>query len=256
MFKKEAPLILETLPSGAPSSFSNSESSFVTRIQSFQNEHQGSGRTVIPNAFAWNKATSSSNPTYIVDTSGQRVDTSNPHDLEPLFESPTSDSSALTDAEREALTNLLITRGANPFAPIVKPNNSTSVETSEGLFDSIEQIQQNPLGTGSGLSRENEFDYSTIGDNPFRPALENLPENGATPSRELSNPSKSLRALCLFRTVGYGRCPCSSGSNVSSNTRADSNRRSPPGLLLSLQRCLHHKGVSRSPHHDGLCPSL
>ena len=156
-------------------------SSFLTRIHTLQQQNQTESRTIVPNAIFKTNASSSTSPTYIADSSGQRVDISNPQDLESLFDPPTSDSSAVTDAEREALTNLLITRGANPFAPIVEPSNPTSVEMSEGVFDSIEQIQQNPLGTGIGLHGESDFDSSTIGDNPFRPALENLPENGETP---------------------------------------------------------------------------
>ena len=179
----------ETLPSGAPSSFGDVDSSFLHRIESFQNQNQGSGRTVIPNAFAWSSTTSTSNPTYIVDTSGQRIESSHQQDLEPLFGSHHAEAAfnaakrdaAAKDAQIEALTQTLETRGANPFAPVVKPSNPTYVEMPEGFFDPDEQIQQNPLGTGSDLSQNDEFDYSTIGDNPFRPALENLPENGETP---------------------------------------------------------------------------
>ena len=90
------------------------------------------------------------------------------------------------DPNAVALTTILEQRGgsANPFAPISTSQSESStladLDASTGTPDPIETIQSNPLGTGTGLHGESDFDYSTIGDNPFRPALEKLPENGET----------------------------------------------------------------------------
>ena len=83
----QAPQEIGTLPSGAPpassssssdsaaiSSSGSSGSSFLDHINSYKNENQGEGRTVIPNAiFGNNDSASTSSPTYIADSSGGRV---------------------------------------------------------------------------------------------------------------------------------------------------------------------------------------
>ena len=86
-------------------------------------------------------------------------------------------------------TSVLDGRGgsANPFAPIVNPQTGSSTSTDVTLSDAptgnpdpIESIQSNPLGTGSAPLRDSEFDYSVLEINPFREALDKLPENGET----------------------------------------------------------------------------
>ena len=171
-----------------PPAPSSSSSSFLTRIHTLEQQNQTGNRTLVPNAIFKTNAASSTAPTYIADSSGQRVDTSSKHEVEPLFGSHYNDAAAFhaTSSLDTTLSESLQHRGANPFAPIATPNGTSLQDinlspTHTGTSDLIQHTQQNPLGTGNGLQRINDFDDSTIADNPFRPALENLPENGETP---------------------------------------------------------------------------